>query len=158
MSEAAELELVKAHSAATDKYIYFLLAAAGASIAFALSQTKGAALSPWQAPLGAAVLCWAASFYSGCARLRSLSQHIYLNVELLKVLGGRHELTGQHPQLIAVAQQSTMESLKSESDAGARWATWQFRLLLLGAGLYVVWHVAEMYLRAIDTRGGDWAG
>jgi hypothetical protein len=48
----AELDdLYKLHRDASEKYIYFLLAAAGASIAFAATQTQAATISWSKLPL-----------------------------------------------------------------------------------------------------------
>jgi hypothetical protein len=40
MADDGKLELLRAHRTAADKYTYFLLAAAGAAIGFALNQTR----------------------------------------------------------------------------------------------------------------------
>lgn len=84
---------------AQEKYVYFLLAAAGAAIGFALSQTHDSVLSRSQLPLGAAVLCWGLSFFFGCRHLAYVSSTLYANAELLKVEGGQHPEVGRHPQL-----------------------------------------------------------
>lgn len=63
MTDSGITELYRAHRTAQDKYTYFILAAAGAAIAFALNQTHDATLSWFKLPLGAAVLCWGLSFF-----------------------------------------------------------------------------------------------
>jgi hypothetical protein len=66
MSDLSELH--KAHRDSAEKYIYFLLAAAGAAIAFAATQTQSATLTWIKLPLGLAVLCWGMSFSAGVAK------------------------------------------------------------------------------------------
>ena len=57
-----ELEVYRQHRVSQDKYAYFLLAAAGAAIAFSLNQTHSAALSRSHWSLAGAGLCWGLSF------------------------------------------------------------------------------------------------
>ncbi len=57
MASSEELEVFKALRSAQDRYDYFLMAAAGAAVAFALNQTHGEALSLSHMPLGGALLC-----------------------------------------------------------------------------------------------------
>jgi hypothetical protein len=42
MPSEQQIEIYRQHRTAQDKYIYFLLAAAGAAIAFAVNQTQNA--------------------------------------------------------------------------------------------------------------------
>lgn len=59
-------DLHKAHQAAQEKYTYFLLAAAGAAIGFAIQKTEGLTLSWWLLPVALATICWGISFHFGC--------------------------------------------------------------------------------------------
>jgi hypothetical protein len=45
MPSEQQIEIYRQHRTAQDKYGYFLLAAAGAAIAFAVNQTQGAKLA-----------------------------------------------------------------------------------------------------------------
>lgn len=149
--DAPDLELFRQHRQGQDKYIYFLLAAVGAAIGFALAQTKGAALAWSQVPLGLAVLCWAGSFYAGCQRIRFIEASLRSNADLLQVEAGRHPNTGMHPHAIAIASSELRSIFEKQGDGAKAFATWQFALLVAGAGLYVVWHVVEMFLRRPDA-------
>ncbi|MDZ7781751.1 MAG: hypothetical protein U5K56_01995 [Halioglobus sp.] len=62
----------------------FSLAAAGAAIGFAVTQTKGASLSFSQLPLGFGVLSWAVSFYFGCRSEQKV--HSGLTIDLMMAL------------------------------------------------------------------------
>jgi uncharacterized protein (DUF2336 family) len=64
MPESMDATVYNALRTAQEKYAYFLLAAAGAAIAFAVNQTHDAKLSWAQLPLAAAVLSWGCSFFS----------------------------------------------------------------------------------------------
>ena len=70
MMDDARSALYNAHTEGRAKYIYFLLAAAGACIAFAVNQTQVARLAWSQMPLGAAVLSWGMSFASAACIFR----------------------------------------------------------------------------------------
>jgi hypothetical protein len=67
------------------KYIYFLLAASGAAIAYALDQVDGKALTKDLILLVLALLAWSGSFYFGVRHLRLYRQHMIENVKALLV-------------------------------------------------------------------------
>jgi len=144
-----ELEVYRQSRQGQDKYTYFLLAAVGASIAFALTQTKNQALEASHWPLGLAVLSWAASFFMGCRRLHAFEAVLNLNQQLIKVQKGTHELL-EHPAEIPFAAEAMKKHLDAENDKVGSRGRWQFRFLLLGAVLYIGWHIWEMYLRAAE--------
>lgn len=141
MSAAADLH--KAHRDASEKYIYFLLAAAGASIAFATTQTATAQLNWAKLPLGFAVLCWASSFYSGCRELGHAMNFMQRNYQYLRVRSGEHPDLPAIPQVLAFIE----KDLEEGSNKSGHWARWQFRLLIGGALSYILWHITEMTLR-----------
>ncbi len=132
-----------------DKYIYFLLAAAGAAIAFAVNQTQGAVMSWSQLPLGGAVLCWGLSFFFGCRHLAYVGSTLYANAELLRVEGGQHPEVGRHPQMMAAASEGIRQAIEDNSNRANRLGHMQFRFLIAGAILYVGWHILEMWLRSL---------
>lgn len=143
MPSLSELEIYKQQRQGQDKYIYFLLAAVGASIAFALNQTKGMPLSPSQWSLGVAVACWAGSFIAGCNRLSKIEELLNLNVGLLRVQTGTHELL-DHPGEIPGAQKIMRGHLEKINNKVRLLARWQYRLLVVGAIFYIGWHISEM--------------
>jgi hypothetical protein len=142
-----QLEIYRQHRAAQEKYIYFLLAAVGAAIALAISQTQGAKLAFSQAPLGLAVLLWGLSFICGCKHLAYVESTLYANGALLKVQAGEDPRTGQHPQLITAASEGIREAIQGNSHKAQFYARLQFTLFVLGAVCYIGWHVFEMWLR-----------
>lgn len=147
-----ELEVYRQSRQGQDKYTYFLLAAAGASIAFALNQTKGQALQSSHWPLGLAVLSWAASFYMGCRRLHAFEAVLNLNQQLIRVQKGTHEVL-QHRAEIPIAAEAIKTHLYAENNKVGSRGRRQFRLLIAGAAFYIGWHTWEMYRAAIASAG-----
>jgi hypothetical protein len=140
--DPAVQELHKAHREGLEKYVYFLLAAAGTAIAFAITQTQTATLSPTKIPLGAAMAFWALSFYCGCRQLLETSGILYQNYQFLRMRGDVN-FPGD-PNFFEELQ----ADLEKQADKSGTWGKWQFRLLIAGAVLYIGWHIMEMYLRA----------
>ena len=87
-------ELYEAQRDTQEKYAYFLLAAAGAVIGFAVTRSSDAPLTRLHVPLGFAVLCWGWSFYLGCRRSLLSQTIMHMNAELLRVQLGRSSLVG----------------------------------------------------------------
>ncbi len=144
-----ELEVYRALREAQTRYTYFMLAAAGAAIGFALNQTQTAAMQYQHVPLGVAVLCWGLSFFCGSKHLGYVGSSLYANAELLQVQGGTHPKVGQHPQLMAAASDGIRAALETNGNRASQFAIWQFRLLVYGAVCYVAWHALQMYLRTV---------
>lgn len=149
MSEDMQREVYKALRDAQDKYVYFLLAAVGAAVAFSLSQTNGAKLAWSHLPLGGALLLWAASFVAGCRHLQYAQSTLYANAEYFRVLGGEHPHVGANPRIMAAAAGITDAAEENSSRAG-KWGRWQFRLFVAGCLAYVAWHILEMYFRSLS--------
>ncbi len=145
-----EIEVYRALREAQGKYTYFLLAAVGAAIALAVNQTQGAAMAWSQLPLAAGVVSWGLSFFFGCRHLAYVSSTLYANAELLRVESGQHPETGTHPQMMAAASAGIRQAIESNSKRANRLGHLQFRFLVAGAVLYIVWHALEMYLRGLS--------
>jgi hypothetical protein len=148
MADETTREVYRALREAQGKQTYFLLAAAGAAIAFAVNQTQNTALAFSQVPLAAAVLSWALSFFFGCRHLAYVSSTLYANLELFRVESGQHPQV-QHPQMVAAASEGIRQAIESNSERANRFGHRQFMFLVAGAVLYIVWHVLEMYLRRV---------
>jgi len=126
------------------KYTYFLLAAAASCIALAVQRTTGSVLAWSHLPLGLAVVCWAGSFWAGCYNRRYFSSTLYANVALLQLEDGSHPDQPDHPILVRAAMEGVMNAAEKSSTAANRWGQWQFRLLVSGALLFLLWHVLQM--------------
>jgi len=140
-------EIVKALRTSQDKYVYFLLAAAGAGIGLAVNLTQDEKLMFSHIPLAATVLSWGVSFFFGGRHLAYVSATLYANAELFRVQQGQHPEVGAHPQMMDAAVRGIEQAIEHNSERANRFAHWQFRFLIAGAVLFVLWHVLEMYLR-----------
>jgi len=147
MAHEQELEIYRQFRTAEDKYSYFLLAAVGAAIGFALNQTNGKALSYSQIPLGIGLFFWSLSFYCGCKHLNYVFLNVYVNFKLFQVQKGEHPDVGNHPQAVQTASEGILNAMESNFKWSSRFASWQFRLFLLGSTSYIAWHIWEMWLR-----------
>lgn len=140
-------EIVRTLREWQSKYTYFLLAAAGASIGFSLSQTQGSALSWSQVPLGLAVFCWGVSFFCGCRHLEYVSSTLYSNAELLIVESGEHPEVGGHPAMVQAASEGIRQAMAGNKKKAGSLGQYQFQALICGASFYVGWHILEMWFR-----------
>jgi hypothetical protein len=147
MADEIKTAIYNAHLEGRSKYVYFLLAAAGACIAFAVTQTQTIALSLWQIPLGLAVLCWGASFSFGCWHLQTIAGTLYDNMDLIEARDGKHPASGRDPAAIAHFADYLKNGMNKASRRAAFYYRWQCHLLIAGAILYVGWHISAMYLR-----------
>jgi hypothetical protein len=150
MSLDAEKEVYKVHLDSQRKYTYFLLAAAGAAIGFAIKQTENATLNWYQIPLGLSVIFWCTSFLCGCRNLQYVTSTLFANFELLKVEGGRHSKVGNHPDLMMVASEGIRSAIDKNSVRAGLFYRAQFTFLIIGCACFIIWHILQMYLR---TRG-----
>lgn len=146
MPDDTELELFRTIAAAQDKYTYFMLAATGAALGFALTQTRDAAWALDLIPLAAAAACWVASFYCGSRNILLRNATLFANINLLQVSRGAGvalpNVAERGPQM-----QGISKAMYDNATKAAKHATWQFRLFVAGASLYIVWHALEMYQR-----------
>lgn len=138
------LELYKQHQASQDKYTYFLLAAAGAAIGFAVQKTEGQLLSLWLLPVGLAIVCWGVSFYYGCKNIVWVQTAIYANSSLLQLKSGTHPQQPPHQQLADAAISGVRNALETNVNKAQFFGIWQFRMLITGAVLFISWRILEM--------------
>jgi len=155
MADETTREVYRALREIQDRHTYFLLAAVGAALGLAVSQTQGKAIAWSQLPLGLAALNWGLSFFCGCRHLAYVGSTIYGNADLLQIQAGVHPRVGQHPQMIAAAESGVRSALETNASRANRYGHWQFRLFVAGALFYIAWHVLGMYLirigRAVAT-------
>jgi len=148
MADDDRTTLFKEHRTAQDKYTYFLLAAVGAAVAFALTQTRDAALVRSHALLGGALALWALSFILGCRQLQYVQSNLYANGELLAVKSSLHPKVPAHPDYIRAASEGIRDAMTTNADRAAWSGRWQFRSFVAGALLYIAWHILQMYARS----------
>ena len=149
-----EIELYRQHHSERSKYVYFLLAAAASGIALAVRVTADATLQWSLAPLGAAVLSFGGSFLSGCLNLQYVQGILRSNAARLEVLRGVHPLAGQVPWKQQIGAETLKEVIERDVDKAASHYRAQFYLLIIGAILFIVWHVLEIVARSARTEPG----
>lgn len=147
MAGQNELEIYRQHMAAKQKYAYFLLAAVGACVGFALTQTKDASIHIGQIPLAIGLAAWALSFWCGCKHLTSIQATMYTNLGLLKLKSGRDPIAGTDLELVAYGVGLAREAVNDHATKAGSTAQWQFRWFIVGVCSYIVWHVLEMASR-----------
>jgi hypothetical protein len=144
-----QIEVYKQHRASQEKYTYFLLAAAGAAIGFAVTQTKDLSLGYSQLPLAVAVVLWGFSFYFGCRHITHVECVLYSNAALLKAKAGNDPRAGTNPQFISLAVEGISSTIEENVKDAAWYGRWQFHCLIFGSVFYLGWHVYEMWVRGV---------
>ncbi|MDD2576606.1 MAG: hypothetical protein PHV76_03800, partial [Bacteroidales bacterium] len=133
-----------------NKYVYFLLAIAGAMIGLAVQQTSGIGISSSQSVLAIAVLFWGISFFFGCRHIVYINSCIYTNIDILKASKGQHpELEGKSSDHVQAAIEGMLMAFNSNAEKANNFAKWQFIFLIIGAICYLAWHIFEMYLKTL---------
>jgi hypothetical protein len=148
MSDPDQIEIYRRFNDSQSRIRYFLLAAAGAAIGFAVTQTQGASLQWHQLPAGISVIFWGISIYCGRRAIEYTNSNHYASYDLIEVKEGRHPEVGQHPQMINAATVEMDQAMEKNSEISSRMHRWQFRSLLIGAFFFIVWHVLQMYIRS----------
>jgi len=146
------MEVYKQHRELQNKYAYFLLAVAASAIALSLKRTIDSKMAYSMIPLALAVLFWGSSFFCGCRHLTYIQSALYANGTLLdpgKI--AKHPLVDGHPQLFEATRQIIKDSMENDAEKSASFGKWQFRLLVYGALLFIIWHIIEMGKITINT-------
>ena len=139
------MELHKQHRESQSKYTYFLLAASASAIAFAMQKTTGSTYSWFQLPLGGAIVLWALSFYYGCRNIEWVQTAVLANHGLLHLYDGAHPDQPQTPEETKAAITGTTKALYSNIENARVCGEKQFNFLIIGAVLFILWHLLEMY-------------
>lgn len=141
MSEQANTIILEHHKS-TLQFCYFQLGLAASAIAFAVHETEGHPLRTTPVLIGAAVLCWALSFFVGCFGIEAYQRSLRTNAEFLRL---KQEASGY------VLNAELMESMEkartrvgTEAERPHRRYRAQLWLLFVGAVAYVGGHVIEM--------------
>lgn len=140
--EERQNELHRLIKASEAKYTYYLLSIAAAAIAFAVHKTSGSALLWSQIPLGVAVILWGYSFFYGCGAAEYEIERLEINWKLLSL-----------ENLALIDFPSTdenrkigKEKLREKAQDINRTKKKQFVFLVAGAGMFIFWHMIEMYI------------
>ena len=145
MTDQSDLrELYKLHSDSQSKYVYFLLAAAGAALGYGLQKLDGLPISWWVAPGLLALASWLASFFCGCKRVTWVHSAIYANYALLQLKNGLHPEQPAHPLAAQAAMDGTRSAVERNTNNARIYQRLQFWFLAAGVALYVAWRIIEM--------------
>lgn len=127
-----------------EKHVNFLLAASGACIAFAVTQTRGAQLSIIHVPLGLALAAWGLSFWLGCIYLRYRSTTLAINERAIAVEDGADPAVGADPAKKLIGLKALQDSFGEYDRRAALGYAWQLRCFVAGAVFFLTWHVLDM--------------
>jgi hypothetical protein len=118
------------------KYVYFLLAATGAALGYALQKLDSATYNPlvWFGLVS--IASWLLSFLFGCKHLIAIKVAIFCNYELLKLDRSVHS-----HKLFEV----TYAAIQSSNEKANSFFNWQFRLLAFGVVTFTAWRVALLF-------------
>jgi hypothetical protein len=137
-----------------DKYSYFLLAAAGSALAFAVQKTSGLTLRWNMIALGAAALAWILSFYFGCRRLLTSQEALRANYHYFQMgeeTDSRYKTLPEYGEV----RDEILDKVQGLNNKAGRYLSRQFQWLIVGAVLFIVWHVWDMFAHTFGASG--WA-
>ncbi|MEZ8346516.1 hypothetical protein BCT19_04795 [Vibrio splendidus] len=145
MNLEREDSLISAHRESREKTIYFVLAASGSAIGFAMTQTKIESFQPHHYIWLAAICFWATSFLCGIKALEYQKQ-----LTLNNAMSLRSERVSPSELKLVQGPLSPKDALsKVYGRTNKRFNLYeraQLYTLLLGALVYISWHVARMFL------------
>ena len=148
MSQNLELELNIQFKGAQEKYIYFLLAAAGSAIGFSITQLKIEPLDIIHIPVFVAISLWATSFVSGLFFAEYAASVTFQN---LNYLAFKRELKSspdeKNTELLSNFKSKLNKTVKNQQKKMKRYSRLQNGALLLGALSYIIGHIAQMWLK-----------
>ena len=137
-------EMYAQRKEARSKYTYFLMAAAGAAIAFAMKNTETAAIHWSQIPLAVALLYWGLSFWYGLQCLDRTDSHAGANMDLLRVIPVQVGIQYKEQWQYLTALDDNMRQFNREILDRSKQ---QLVAFSRGAVAFVLWHIGEMIVR-----------
>jgi hypothetical protein len=145
-----KLEVYRAFSGGQERHAYFVMAAAGAAIAFAVTQTETSSWNQLSLVWLGAITLWGLSFYFGAQHMAYVRSNHFANFNLLRAQEqSRHlDLSAGHGTTAAIVAgiKEAMHANEGRSVWGARLQMWTF---IGGALVYLCWHVAAMVDRGL---------
>ena len=141
MSEDYLLHLNKQHAENHSKYVYFLLAATGAALGYALQKLDASTYSG-SAWLGlAAIGLWLGSFFCGCKHITTIQSAIMSNYQLMQLNSGVHPLQPRSQEEMQIAWEVTSGALENKNNQAQLFFRAQFWLLAFGVLLFAAWRI-----------------
>jgi uncharacterized membrane protein YeaQ/YmgE (transglycosylase-associated protein family) len=133
------------------QFIYFVLGAAGAAIGFAVHQTTGKPLTWIMAPIGAAVILWALSFFCGLVAIQRRQAAIFRNFNFHQTKAGALQISPHAHVILAEEFAEAEAELTKLSRKPHAWMALQRWCLFLGALAYLTGHVMQMAQAALKV-------
>lgn len=149
MSSDIRWEVQKIVTDMRTKYVYFLLAAVGASIGFAITQSKGIKFNLWALPLAVAIGLWALSFIFGCRYLHNNSNAFARRASLVELeTSGTSIFNNLNHRMNLIENLSELvQSIEASTTRLYRYQFWSF---VLGALSFIVWHAIMIWLQTAE--------
>lgn len=145
MSLEREDALINSYKESREKVIYFVLAASGSAIGFAMTQSKTEAFAIHHYIWIVAISLWAVSFFCGIQALEYLKQLTLNNAMVLRSERKPFEDVGiaSGPLPPKVALSIVYDQTNKKYNIYSRL---QLYCLLSGAVIYIIWHIVKMLL------------
>lgn len=127
--------LYRVHAEEHSKYVYFILAATGAALGYALQKLDASTFTPsiW---LGlAAIAAWLLSFLVGCKHITARQTVLFCNYQMLRL-----QKKSGPPEVFEAA----VDAFNVSDERATRLHKWQFWLLALGVVLFIAWRVVVL--------------
>lgn len=139
---------IRNHRLHQQKLDYFLIGAAGASIAFAIQVTANEAWSQRMILWLVAVTMWGLSIGCGILRQMWIDKFLYNNISLLKIEQGTDEYAEFPMEERVLFKSQAVAYLNKTSRSFARFAKLQHIFLVVGIFFFLAWHVVSMIMLA----------
>lgn len=136
----AQIEIFKAHTAGKERLTQFLMASAGAAMGFAITLQDQLAFKWPDILVIFAIVCFAASFWSGVQSLLTRNHLLYLNSMLLEDKAKHH--VSEHAMISRVAHEQAIDPAQKKF---IKWSVFQNFSLVVGAMLIMGWRIARAY-------------
>ena len=127
-----------------DKYVYYIIALAVASIGFTINITLGYKISYQGIPLAIAILSWMISIYSGLRNRAASNRFTFLNIELLEVQSGESKIAGNNPSAIKHGVDIIKNHLDKVNEDTKSFGRLQLHSFYAGVISFVIWRVIDM--------------
>ncbi|KIQ22931.1 hypothetical protein RT95_12530 [Xanthomonas campestris] len=142
------IHLNKIHADGHSKYVYFLLAATGAALGYALQKIDGSTYS-CQVWFGlSAIGCWILSFFFGCMHVTAIQSVILSNSHLLQLQQGNHPMQPRTQQEMEFAWRITNDALESKNNRAQLLLRLHFWLLATRVFFFTTWRVLVLMVTA----------
>jgi hypothetical protein len=133
------IHLNKLH--ADGKYVYFLLAATGAALGYALQKLDSSTFNNHVWFGLSAIACWISSLFLGCKHITTVQSVILSNSHLLQLQQGNHPMQPQSAQEMEIAWRVTNKALERKNSRAQLLFRLQFWSLAVGVLLFATWRV-----------------